>query len=112
MSLRFERLNSTFQKEISEIISQEVNNTIIKRSMVSINDVDITNDYSYARVYFTILNEDNKNVVLKELEKTSSFIERILFKRVDIAKMPKLQFIYDNSIKEGERIEEIIKNLD
>ena len=58
MNVKIERLNSTFVKEISYILSTEVKDEDIK--FVTITDCDITSDLSYAKVYFTVLDMSKK----------------------------------------------------
>ena len=56
MSIKIERINSNMVKEISYLLQTEVKNPNIK--FVTITDVKVTNDLSYAKVYFTVLNEE------------------------------------------------------
>jgi len=49
MSVKIERLNNAFLEKISEIIHRDIKNEIIKS--VTITEVKITNDLSFAKVY-------------------------------------------------------------
>ena len=109
MSIRTEKLGSTFVREISQIIHDEIKDPNIK--FVTITDCDITNDLSYAKVYFTVLNRDYLDDTLKALNKASDFIELQLSKKIEIRKMPQISFLYDESIEYGERIEQKIKEI-
>lgn len=108
MNVKIERLNNLFIKELSEIIMLEVKNPLIKS--VCITSVSITNDLSYAKVYFTCMNEDRKEVS-KELKEASGFLRSKLCDRIDIRHTPELIFEYDDSIEYGKRIEEVIDKL-
>ena len=108
MNVKIERLNNLFVKELSEIIMLEVKNPIIKS--VCITSVSITNDLSYAKVYFTCMNLDRKEV-LKELKEASGFMRSKLCDRIDIRHTPELIFEYDDSIEYGKRIEEVIEKI-
>ena len=109
MSIRTEKLGSTFVREISQIIHDEIKDPNIK--FVTITDCDVTNDLSYAKVYFTVLNRDYLDDTLKALNKASDFIELQLSKKIEIRKMPQISFLYDESIEYGERIEQKIKEI-
>ena len=118
MSIKIERLNHTYQEVISEILMTEIKDQDIK--FVTITGVDITNDLSFAKVYFTILNEEYKNETLDQekkestkeaLERASSFIRTKLAEKVDIRHTPELRFIYDTSIAYGEHIDKIIEKI-
>ena len=109
MNVKIERLNSTFVKEISYILSTEVKDENIK--FVTITDCDITSDLSYAKVYFTVLDTTKKIDTLKALDRAKSFIRGKLSERVDIRHTPELKFIFDESIEYGNRIEKKIEEL-
>lgn len=109
MSIRTKRIGSNFTKEISYIIMEEVKDPHIK--FVTLTGCDVTNDLSYAKVYFTTLKPEFKEETIKALNKAADFIELELAKRVEIRKMPQLSFHYDNSIEYGDKIEEKIKEI-
>ena len=78
---------------------------------VTITGVDTTNDLSYAKVYFTVLDNDKRKTTLDALNNAASFIRGELSKRVEVRHTPELKFIYDTSIDYGNRIEEIIDDI-
>lgn len=109
MSLKTKKIGSSFVKEISYIIMEEIKDPEIK--YVTITDCEVTNDLSYAKVYFTTLKKDKREETLNALNRAANFIEIELSKRIDIRKMPQITFYYDNSIEYGENIENRIKEL-
>ena len=109
MSVKLDRLEHKFAIEISTIIREEIKDERV--SFVTITGVSITNDLSFAKVYVTVLNDSEKDIVLKTLNGASKFIERELCKRVDIRKMPEVRFVYDESIEYGNNIENIIESI-
>lgn len=109
MSVKLERLNNAFVEKISEILHDEVKEKEAK--FATITEVRITNDLSYAKVYFTTLKPEFKEETLKALNKAANFIEIELSKRIQIRKMPQISFHYDNSIEYGNMIEEKIKEI-
>ena len=108
MSVKIERLNDQFQEVISEILSKEVKNPDLK--FVTITGCEVTNDLSFCKVYFTILDKDPKEK-LKELNGASSFIRGEKSKRIEIRHTPELKFIYDESIEYGMKIDAIIDKI-
>lgn len=108
-NVKIARFNHAFIREISEILNTEIKDDDIH--FVTITDCDITNDLSYAKVYFTVLDEQKKESTLKALNKASSFIRGELSKRIDIRHTPELKFLYDTSIEYGNKIEEIIEEI-
>ena len=109
MSIKIDRLNHTMMREISYVLEREVKDKNIK--FVTITDVKVTNDLSFAKVYFTILNDEYKKETLKSLNQASGFIRTKLCERIDIRHMPELQFVYDESIAYGKMIEDKIKEI-
>lgn len=109
MSVKIERLNHKFAIEISNIIKEEVKDERI--DFVTVTDVSITNDLSHAKVYVTVLKDEERDNAIKVLNKARGFIEMELSKRVDIRKMPELKFVYDESIEYSNNIENIIERL-
>jgi len=107
-NIKLERYNNAFMEELNIIFGSEVKNQILKSVVVT--GVNITNDLSYAKVYFTCFNEDKK-VVLNELKSSSGFLRKELAKRVDIRHTPELTFEYDTSLEYAKRIESIIKEI-
>lgn len=108
-NIKIERLNHLIQEEISLILMTEVRDEDL--SFVTITGCDTSSDYSFCKVYFTVLNQDKKEIVTEALEGASSFIRGKLSERIEIRHTPKLSFIYDNSIEYGEHIEKIIEQI-
>lgn len=109
MSIKLERLGSIFVEEISKIIMKEIKDPDIQ--FVTITSCNISSDLSYAKVYFTCLNDKRRDEILKDLNKASGFIRKELCNRVDIRKMPEITFVYDNSIEYGNKIEQILEEI-
>ena len=108
MSVKIDRLNNMFVEEISKILHQEIKDRDI--NFVTVTEARITNDLSFAKVYITTMDDDREKV-LKALNKASSYIRTILCDRVKIRKMPEIHFVYDESIEYGKKIEDIIERI-
>lgn len=110
MSVKIERLEHTFVEQISQILKLEIKDERI--SFVTVTACSITNDLSFAKVYVTVLNDEDRNDILRQLNRASNFIERELSKRIDIRKMPDITFVYDESIEYANNIERIIEDIE
>jgi len=108
-SVKLSRYNSLFVKEISNILQNEVKDNDIK--FVTITGCEITNDLSFAKVFYTVLDDTKKDSTKKALEKAKGFIRGEISKRVDIRHTPELRFEYDNSAEYGTKIEKLIKKI-
>ena len=109
MSVKIDRIASAIVKEISYILATEVKDNDIK--FVTVTDAKVTNDLSFAKIYFTVLDENRKNETLKALKNASGFIRKELAERIDIRHIPELEFVYDESIAYGKKIENIIEKI-
>lgn len=108
-SIKIERLNHAFQEEISMILMTEIKDEDIK--FVTITGVETTSDLSYAKVYFTVLDDTKRKSTLEALNGAASFIRGKLAERVEVRHTPELKFIYDTSIEYGNHIDEIIDSI-
>lgn len=109
MSVKIDRIASNMIKEISYLLQVEVKDSNIK--FVTITDVKVTNDLSFAKVYFTVLDDTKIKETKKALNQASGFIRKKLCDRIDIRHMPELEFVFDESIAYGKNIEKIIEDL-
>lgn len=109
MSIKIDRIASMLEREISYILMMEVKNQDIK--FVTVTGVKLSSDLSYAKVYVTVLDDAKKDVTMKALKDASGFIRHELFDRVDIRHIPELEFVYDESIEYGKKIEDIIEDI-
>lgn len=108
-NVRIERLNHTYQEEISMILMKEIKDEDIK--FVTITGVDVTSDLSFAKVYYTVLDEEKRESTQEALEKAASFIRKELARRIEIRHTPELRFIYDKSEDYGQHIEQLIDKI-
>ena len=110
MSIKTERLANVLLKEISNILMIEIKDKDIK--FVTITHVDLSSDLSYAKVYCTVLDDEKRDKVLKDLNNAKGFIRNELIKRkIEMRKIPELSFVYDDSIEYGNKIEKIIEEI-
>lgn len=109
MSLKTKRIGSAIAREISIILNEEARDEILKN--VSITDVTVDDDLTFASVYFMTRLED-KNMVEKKLNEASAFIRRNLAKSLDLRSTPELKFKYDKSVDYATKIDKIIDSID
>lgn len=109
MSVKIDRISSQIAKEISYILATEIKDHDLR--FITITDCRVTNDLSYAKVYYTSLDDRNREEVKKAIKNASGFIRKELMNRIDIRHIPELEFIYDESIEYGKKIEDKIKEI-
>lgn len=105
-----EKMNHICQRAISEIIQFELKDP--KVGFVTITDVQVTNDNSYAKVFVSFLGKQERaEAGLKALNRSKGFIRSALAKRLSIRKTPEIIFQLDNSLEQGNKIERILSEL-
>ncbi len=110
MALKKEKMNGIIQRELTQIIQTEVKDPQI--GFITITGVDVTADLSIAKVYVTFLGKGYDNVKgMKALERSKGFIRSLLAKRLTTRKVPELQFVKDTSLEYGNKIENILKDI-
>lgn len=107
MNLKGERVASDMQRELGNILLLEAKDEDFKH--VTITDCEVTNDLSFAKIYFTTT--DDREKVTKDLNNAAGFFRSLLAERLQIRHTPELRFIFDESIEYGQKIEKIIKKL-
>ncbi len=91
---------------VREIISEMIMKGSVKdpriSSLVSISKVEISKDLSFARIYISGFEGENKiKSAVDGLNSAAGFIQRNLGKHMHTRMTPKLKFIFDDSIKDG-----------
>lgn len=110
MSVAKERLASNINRHISNIILNDLKDK--NMGHVTVTDVVVSNDMSYATVYVTFF--DDRGVPTERVEalnKAKGFIRTQLSKQLTTYKTPDIRFKYDNSLNAGARIDEILKDI-
>lgn len=110
MSERILRVNSEIQKALSNILTYEMKNPLIK-GLISVTKVDTTNDLDQCKVYISIFDESNREEVFNQIKHSAGFIRRELARAVDLRKVPFLTFYLDTSYDYGQRIEETLNKI-
>ena len=107
--MKIDRIASNIVKEISYILSQEIKDSNIK--FVTVTDCKLAHDLGHAKIYVTVLDENKKTETMLALKHATGFIRKELANRVEIRHVPELEFVYDESIEYGMKIENLIEKI-
>lgn len=111
MSLRNERVRKTLMKEIADIIQKELKDSRIQ-GIVSVTDIEIAHDNSFAKVYYSVFASDEaKQQTIQAITDNTPKIRYEVGKRVRLRLTPELRFIPDNSLERGANVTEIINKI-
>ena len=106
---RTDRIADAIQRILAQLLQFEVRDPRI--GMVNINDVQVTRDLAFAKVYVTFVGcetDDESKEAAEALNRASGFLRSRLAKELDIRTTPKLQFIYDATSVRGQALSSLI----
>jgi len=104
---RASRVAEQIRRELAELIQLELKDPRV--SLVTLTDVEITADYTHAKVFYTSLaGAEHLPEIEKGLMRASSFLRRELGKRISIHHLPELHFVYDSSVERGTYLSHLI----
>ncbi|MBQ9411737.1 MAG: 30S ribosome-binding factor RbfA [Oscillospiraceae bacterium] len=111
-SNRLSRTNEDIKFVLSRLLPQVKDPRVNQGGMVSITRVDTTGDLRYARVYLSVLGELLEKEFQKGLKSAAPWLRRELGSALNLRYTPELQFILDDSIRQGAYISSLIEKLD
>ncbi len=105
---RAPRVTEQVHHELAELIRAEVKDPRV--GMVTVTGVELTPDYAYATVYFSVLPDDEQTVAntLAGLRRVAGFLRSQLGRRVRIHTTPEIRFEHDRSTEYGMAMSKLI----
>jgi ribosome-binding factor A len=98
------------RQELTELIAREVHDPGI--GFVTLTRVKVTSDLQLARVLYTLMGDERaRRETAKALKRAAPFLRRQIAQRIRLRRVPELQFFYDESIEQQDRIERILQEL-
>jgi ribosome-binding factor A len=108
--LRSEQLEDRIHFALSTFIQRELRDPDL--GFLTVTAVRLTRDRSIARIYYTVLNdEEDQSRSHKALERASGFLRSHLAKSFKMRRVPELQFFRDQTLEHGNRIEDIFAKI-
>jgi len=106
-----QRLNDQIRDELAQMLAHDTRDPRIS-GIISITSVETARDLSIAHVYVSVLGtEEEAREVVKHIRRAASFFRRELAARMNLRHTPELDFLYDPSIADGARIEQLLKDM-
>lgn len=104
---RADRVAQQLKRDLASLIHGELDHP--KASLVTVTDVEVSRDYSHAKVFWTFLgDEPTRDELADTLERAKGFLRSNLARGIKLYKMPELHFHYDHSIEGGMRLDRLI----
>ena len=113
------RIGEEIRRLVSDLLYREIKDPRLS-GIVSISAVEVSGDYSYAKIYITVLGEtsqeyasdERKQEVLDAFNSAKGLIRREIGRQIKLRHVPDLVFKIDTSLEYGRRISKVISNLE
>jgi len=110
-ALRHERVRELLKRAIGEAIRREFN--VDEVGLITVNDIDVGGDLKSAVVFISVLGSaGQQKYALQVLEQHRIRIQGLVAKSVSVKYTPTLKFVVDDSIVRGNRVLQIIEELE
>jgi ribosome-binding factor A len=103
---RPQKLGDLIQRELSELVRRELRDPRV--GMITITSVDVSPDFSHAKVFYTTLDPAHLADAAAGLKRAAGFLRSQLAKRIKLYTTPQLRFEYDESVERGDRLSRLI----
>ena len=102
---RQDRVKEQIMRELAELVRTGLKDP--RAGFITINEVEVTRDYSHATVFYTVLDDSTEEA----LEHAKGHLRSELAKRIKLFKTPELHFKYDESLERGMSISSLIDQV-
>ncbi len=106
---RTDRVSAQLRRELGTIVHAMVR--VHGLPSVSVSDVEVTRDMAHAKVFVTALQPERAKEAMKGLKELVPEIRHELSRAVKLRHTPELHFHYDDSVDRGERIDNLLRDL-
>ncbi|MDA3839488.1 MAG: 30S ribosome-binding factor RbfA [Patescibacteria group bacterium] len=106
---RIDQINEVLRKEVAQFIG---NNIKMENGMITILDVDCSPELKNAKIYVSVLPDNQFGTALKMLKKNTSSLNSFLKRNVKLRKVPRIQWVIDPTEKEASVIERILNEIE
>jgi len=96
------------RRELAALVREEIHDA--RLGMVTIQEVRVARDLSYAKVYFTLLgNQMDVAEATRHLNEASGYLRHLLGQRIIVRAVPELHFTHDESVERGIHLSSLIE---
>ena len=107
---RIDRISEEVRREVDAIIREQLHDPRIKGTY-SITRAEVTRDLRYAKIYVSVLEDEDRGPMVQALKKAAGFVRHELGKRMIIRYAPELLFEVDHNIEYGVHIATVLKQV-
>ena len=105
---RLRRVDEAMREVLSDAVTKEIKDPRV--GFVTVTAVDTASDLRHAKVYISVLGDDGvRQRSLDGLRSAHGFLQRRVADELRIKHTPTLEFLYDDSLDRGLRIEALLQ---
>ncbi|ABK46210.1 ribosome-binding factor A [Magnetococcus marinus MC-1] len=112
MTIRTERVGNAIRKEVASMLTRGEIKDPRLGGFVNIQEVRVSPDLSYAKVYYTVFGESDQAGVADAWQRASGFLRNVIAKRLKLRHAPELRFELDHVADYSKRIDELLNGLE
>ena len=109
MSKRIKRVNQLIKRELAQILLREFD--FAKDILVTVTRVETSPDLKAGRIFISIIPEENRDKIMRFLNRNIYKIQQKLNKKLKMKSVPKIKFMEEKKTAAAARIEEILERL-
>ena len=109
-TLRTKRVSELIRQEVARVIRDSVHDSKVKDVVITMVKVSV--DLDLAKIYWTTYNTDAVKGIQGGLERSAGFIRKEILKSVRMKKVPKLEFVIDDSKHQADKIDSLLSLIE
>ncbi|MEJ5227325.1 30S ribosome-binding factor RbfA [Thermodesulfovibrio sp.] len=106
---RSKRLGVLLREEVADIILNKIKDP--RLGFITVTDVELSDDLRNAKVFVSVLKEEERTQSLQILNEAKGFVRNEIAKRLRIKIIPTFEFLIDESIEHGFKIDKLLKEI-
>jgi len=106
---RMIRINDEIQNELNKIMREGIKDPRMTATMASVVRVETTQDLKFAKVYVSLMGDDEaKQSSMEAIESAKGHLRSQIASAINLRQTPEFTFILDESLEHGIRIGQIL----
>ncbi|MBD1919836.1 30S ribosome-binding factor RbfA [Microcoleus sp. FACHB-831] len=109
---RVSRVGALIQREISQMLVNDIKDDRVGAGMVSVTDVQVSGDLQHAKIFVSIYGtEEARAETMDGLKAATGYVRRELGQRVRLRRTPEVLFVEDRSLERGDRVLSLLNQI-
>lgn len=104
------RVADELQRKLAPLLQREIE--LAETGLITISSVDVSPDLKQAKVYVSCLGRDvHKGELVEALNELAGRYRKYLSRELTMRSVPRIVFVYDESVERGARLSSLIDSL-